>query len=181
MSDVCTRVAGTLEVPFIQRNRIHLSPKKEIFSDRTFLIVNTEVLRHCHHCWKFTQVQCTLLEYTLFILLRSPPFFVDWLYVHCYYYLLRHTLHHSAPPISRIDSALDSKRSKTGDPPSELYVSKGAATVHAVRTSTWSRVSTWPTLIKLTICNGSGLPVQKLLSLSTAFGASKIFSFHCPL
>lgn len=104
MSNVYTRVTCTLEVPFIQRNRIHLFFSlflhllREIFFDQKFLIVNTEVLRHCHNRWKFMQVQCTLLEYILY-----PSIFCQLvIYVHCYYYLLRHTLHHSAPSILRV-------------------------------------------------------------------------------
>lgn len=129
MSDVCTRVTCTLEVPFIQRNRIHLFLssslflEKEIFSDQTFLIVNTEVLRYCHHRWKFTQVQRTLLEYTLYLFRLFSRF--CWLII--YTFLLLSLEAHFAP-LGFANLALTQRltqRSKTGDPPNEFYVSRG--------------------------------------------------------
>lgn len=182
MSDVCTRVTRTLEVPFIQRNRTHLFLSLFISWERDIFRSNVpncqywiEVLRHCHHRCKFTQVQRTLLEYTLY---PFPPFFrFCWLII-CTLLLLSLEAHFA--PLGSANLARWLKEIRQAILRTN-FMSRQELTVHATRRSIWSRVSTSSRHIKLTICNGSDLPVQKLLSLPISFGASKTFSLHCPL
>lgn len=116
--------------------------------------------------------------YTLSFSFVFPVLLTDYMYITIiisWGTLCTTQLHHSRTLTQHLT------QSKTGDPLWTNFTSreKQLCTQHVqvfdLAYQCWSR------LIELTICNGSGLPVQKLLSLPIFFGASKTFSLHCPL
>lgn len=108
------------------------------------------------------------------LLLCFPLFLVTDLYVHCYYYLLRHTSHRLASLISHT-SAFDSKKTDNFFT-SELYArvrKKQLCTQHVkVLGLVYQRDIIHRTSYVMEVI----LPVQKLLLLLISFGASTIFT-----
>ena len=146
MSNVYTRVTciDTLEVPFIQRNRIYLFLSFFLFKRDIFW----PKVSNCQY-WSSATPSQSLEIY-------ASTMYIAGIYTLSFYILLSTgyictllllSLEAHFAPLGSINLARLTQ-SKTDNPLNKLYVSRGA-TVYATHTSIWSRVSTWSRLIEL--------------------------------